>query len=111
MAQQTIDAVREAERKADQAERDAAQQAEEILWKAHADAERTTAQITSEADKLAQDSLDAARAQGERYAAKAAQEAEQEIAALRALAQKREKEASACVIAELVGERGSPKPA
>ena len=84
MAQQTIDAVREAERKADQAERDAAQQAEEILWKAHADAERTTAQITSEADKLAQDSLEAARAQGERYAAKAAQEAEQEIAARRA---------------------------
>ena len=34
MAQQTIDAVREAERKADQAERDAAQQAEEILRKA-----------------------------------------------------------------------------
>lgn len=52
---------------------------------------------------MAQDSLEAARAQGERYAAKAAQEAEQEIAALRALAQKREKEAIACVIAELVG--------
>lgn len=103
MAQQTIDAVREAERKADQVERDAVQKAGEILRKAHADAERTTAQITSEADKLAQDSLEAARAQGERYAAKAAQEAEQEIAALRALAQKREKEAIACVIAELVG--------
>ena len=47
--------------------------------------------------------MQAASKQGEARVAKAAQEAEQEIAALRAHAQKKEKEAIACVIAELVG--------
>ena len=74
-----------------------------MLQQARKDAEQTVAHMAAEADKQARNSLQAASKQGESRVAKAAQEAEQEIAALRAHAQKKEKEAIACVIAELVG--------
>ncbi len=103
MAQQTIDAVREAEKKAEQMERSAVQQAEECLQSARADAERTVEHMAAEADKQAQASLLAARKRGDTLADKAAKEAEQEIASLRAHAKQKQKEAVTSVIAELVG--------
>lgn len=102
MAKETIEAIRQAELAAEQTEKDAAGQAEDIVAKAQQTAKDTIATLTQQAKSVAAQAAKQAGKQGEDMAAAALREAEQELTALRETAKEKTPGAVARVLSELI---------
>lgn len=102
MAKETVDAVRQAELRAAQAEKDAAAKSEEIIKKAQQDAKELIVDMTKEAAKKADGELLQAREKSEKVMADALLRAEKEVLFLREMVKSKEKAAREMVISEVI---------
>lgn len=102
MALETIDAVRKAELAADQTEKEAAAQAEQIIAKARQQAKELVEQLTLSAREQATRDLQEARREGEALSAAAAAEVLGERKTLQESAKAKEPQAIAAILSELI---------
>ena len=102
MVEETIKAIKETEREAEEIVKYADTDCTSILEKASADAGRIKEEAEAEAKAKAKASLQAAKEAGETEAEKALAEVETEIASLKEAARQKEGDAISAVIAELV---------
>lgn len=102
MLEETIKAVKAAELKADETVENASGQAEEIIAKAKTDAAAQKQQELDDANKTAQEEMHKAVADGAKSREFSLTGLEQEIAALKADASRKEAAAVQLLIAELI---------
>lgn len=102
MAQDTIEAIRSAELAAEQMEKDAAGEGDEVIRRAQAAAKEIVAEAVREAQAAAQAALATAAEQGKVTMANALREAEQELTALNAAALEKEPQAIQMILSELI---------
>lgn len=102
MAKDIVEAVRNAELKANQTEKNAYSESEQIIKKAENDAKVFSAAQVKEAEERAEAMLKTAELQSKKLFEKANNEALQEIAALNSKAKQKEAEAVKLVYSELV---------
>ncbi|NLJ30121.1 MAG: hypothetical protein GX424_00715 [Clostridiales bacterium] len=102
MANQAVETIREAERKAQEIEQQAAARADEILRCTRERASGLTEEASSRAEKYMQTKAEEERRQEEALIQLALQQAEQEIAGLRSLVKDRESQAVRMILKELI---------
>lgn len=102
MAQESIQAIREAENAATLNEKDAKARAEDIVSKARAEAEEMIKSRIDAAKKAGAASLEDASAQNESIIAKAKEEAQSEIANLKNAVTQKESEAVKAIVDALI---------
>ncbi|MCR4901666.1 MAG: hypothetical protein K6A23_02320 [Butyrivibrio sp.] len=102
MAQESIQAIREAENAASEKEKEAKIKADEIVAKAKTDAESLIKSRIDEAKKAGAASLENASAQNESIIAKAKEEAKSEIEGLKASVTQKESEAVKAIVDALI---------
>ena len=102
MAQDMIQAVRQAELSAEQIEKSAASESEVILKKAQMQTEQLIAYMTEEAKKQAEKALEDAKTKGEAMMKEALDSVNQELAVLQQNAKANEDKAVQAIMAELI---------
>lgn len=102
MAKETVQAVREAEAKATQIEKDAIAKRDAILSKAGDDAKNLISSKTKEALAKAEQDLVQAQKEGEELLVTAKQKAEQEILLLKEFVKSKEQAAIDLVLSEVI---------
>ena len=93
MAKETVQAVRQAELKAAQIEKDAIQKREEILLEAQQNAKAMITSITKETQKKAVSDLEQAQSQGDELVEAAKLKAEKEILLMKEMTKSKEQAA------------------
>ncbi len=102
MAKETVQAVREAELKAVQLEKDAAINRDTILLKANEEAKELIASKTKEARVKAEQELGKSQQEGEKLLVSAKQRAEKEILLLKEMVKSKEQVAIDLVLSEVI---------
>lgn len=102
MAQETIDAIRQAEAAAEAAEKDAVKQAEEILAEAKAQGLQMKADMTRSAREAAARAEEDAKAQGEQMMQAAGTEEVKELENLRSAVAEKQQQAVKVILSELL---------
>ena len=102
MAQETIDAIRQAEAAAEAAEREAVKEAEAIVAKAKAQALQIKTEMTKSARDNAARAEEDARVQGEQMLAAAGAEEGKELEALRQAVAEKQHKAVDVILSELL---------
>ena len=102
MEQSTLQAVRQAELEAAQAESAAAKQCQELIDQAKHEGEQLVAQAVAQAKQQAASALEEAHKQAQQLQEQAQQQAQQEISALRAAAAAKQTQAQQMILSELV---------
>lgn len=102
MANQAVDAIRQAEQKAQELEQLASTKAAEIIHSAKERASALTEESSAQAQKEALAQVETAHRQEEAVMQQSLQQAEQEISALRLLVKEKEPQAVQTVLTELI---------
>ncbi|MDF2820957.1 MAG: hypothetical protein K0R15_1398 [Clostridiales bacterium] len=102
MAKETVQAIREAELKASQIEKDAAGKRDEIILKAEEDAKVKISSVIKEALAKAEQDLEQAQFQGTERMKNAVIKAEQEILELKEMVKSKEQVAIDLVLAQVI---------
>lgn len=102
MVEETIKAIKETEREAEQKIKAAEQEANAILEKAKQDADILKANKANEANGMADKAKETAKVRGDSLMAEALEKAKSEIIALKKSAAGKEKEAIQLIISQLV---------
>lgn len=102
MAQETIEAIRQAELAAEQTEKNVASEGDKIIAQAKAEAAETIMQLTKDAKEKAADALASAKKQSDSMMADALHLVEQELSTLRDAAKAKEPQAVQLILSELI---------
>lgn len=102
MAQETIESIRRAELAAEQAEKDARLQAEEIVAKAHKDARELMESMTREARGKALTALEETGIKSDAQMSEALRQGEQEVRKLGEAVSAQESQAVKMILSELI---------
>ncbi len=102
MAMETVQAVRQAELKAAEIERDSYRQREEILLKAQQEAKQLSMTMIKQATQKAEQNLNAAQKKGEELIQAAVQRAEREATLMKEMAKSKEKAAIDLVLSNVI---------
>lgn len=102
MALETVQAVRQAEVKAAQMEKDALQRKEEIISKADQDAKALIHSLTKQAAKKAEEDLAEAKKRGQEQLEAARLKAENEAMILKKMAQRKEETAIHLILSSVI---------
>ncbi|MDF2472659.1 MAG: hypothetical protein K0R92_172 [Lachnospiraceae bacterium] len=102
MAKETVQAVRQAELNAAQAEKEATLKRDEIILKAHEEAKTIIVTMTKDAAKNGEESLSLVQSQGEELLKAAELKAEKEILLLKEMVKSKEQTAINLILSEVV---------
>ncbi len=102
MAKESVDAIREAELKAAQIEKEAINEKNAILLKAEEEAEKIISSMTEKALSQYEDELKKAQMQGESYMEAAVLRAERQISLMQDAVREKEKEVIKLILSEVV---------
>lgn len=102
MAKESVDAIREAELKAAQIEKEAMNEKNAILLKAEEEAEKIISSMTENAYAQSQEQLKKAHEQGEAYMEAAVLRAERQISLMKDVVREKEQEVINLILSEVI---------
>lgn len=102
MAKESVDAIREAELKATQIEKEAMNEKSAILLKAEEEAEKIISSMTEKAHMQSQEQLKKAQEQGESYMEAAVLRAERQISLMKDAVREKEQEVINLILSEVI---------